>query len=158
MSDPDAVLREVLEPILREAVVVLSAPAEPPGDEKERLAARLSACAEAAQASLGERAREDRVHRIIGAAASSAMALTLGAGVVPQPEVVSRLEEGLELLAAGSWPPEDQDPADECRGGTAVDRGDGAVPGARRFDHPGPPEAVQRRGTRSVRSANKEST
>ena len=44
--------------------------------------------------------------------ASAAMALSLGGEVAPLPEIAERLREGLRLMAAGSWSPEDQDPAD----------------------------------------------
>lgn len=111
-ADPDAVLEELVAPALREAAAALSAGPSTP-EEGERLAALLSAAAESAQRALGDRAAQTRIHRIVGAAASGAMALTLGAGTVPPDEIVRRLQEGLDLLAAGSWPPEDQDPAEE---------------------------------------------
>jgi hypothetical protein len=41
------------------------------------------------------------------------MALSLGPDVVPSADVRRRIEDGLRLMAAGSWPPEDQDPAEE---------------------------------------------
>jgi len=117
-ADADAVLRELLEPVLREAVASLAALAaagDAPdiGDDiRRRQADRLAKAAEAAQEALGQQARDPRVHRIIGAAASAAMALSLGGGVVPDADVIARLGEGLEQMSAGSWPPEDQDPAD----------------------------------------------
>jgi|GEM_PF-482369 len=107
----DDVLRSVIAPALREAADALTAAPLADG-ERERLAALLSAAAEDAQRALGEKARDPRIHRIVGAAASGAMALTLGGGVAPA-DIAKRLEEGLALMAAGSWPPEDQDPADE---------------------------------------------
>jgi hypothetical protein len=111
VTDADAVLREVLEPALREGIESLSRLSAASG-ERRRLGERLAAAAELAQERLGERAREPRVHRIIGAAASASMALALGDDVVPAGDVTRRLRDGLALLAAGSWPPEDQDPAE----------------------------------------------
>jgi len=112
VTGADAVLREVLEPALRDGIAVLS-DASAEGDDRRRLGARLAAAAELAQERLGDQARKPRIHRIVGAAASAAMALSLGDGVVPISDVRERLREGLDLVAAGSWPPEDQDPADE---------------------------------------------
>ncbi|RDV43604.1 hybrid sensor histidine kinase/response regulator [Leifsonia sp. ku-ls] len=111
-ADPDALLEGLVAPALREAAAALSARPLTPG-ESERLAGLLSDASERAQRALGDRARDPRLHRIVGAAASGAMALTLGAGTVPAADIVERLQEGLRLLAAGSWPPEDQDPAEE---------------------------------------------
>lgn len=111
-ADPDTILRSLVAPALREAAAALSAHPPMP-EEGARLAGLLSSAAERAQQALGDRARDPRIHRIVGAAASGAMALTLGAGTVPAADIVRRLEEGLDLLAAGSWPPEDQDPAEE---------------------------------------------
>ncbi|MEN0085220.1 MAG: PAS domain S-box protein [Leifsonia sp.] len=112
VADPDAVLEELVAPALREAAAALSAHAPTP-EEGERLAALLSTAAERAQRALGDRAADPRIHRIVGAAASGAMALTLGGGTVSPADIVQRLEEGLGIMAAGSRPPEDQDPADE---------------------------------------------
>ena len=111
MTDVDAVLREVLEPALRDGLAALSDASIAPGD-RSRVGERLAAAAESAQQRLGERAREPRIHRIIGAAASASMALTLGDGMVPISDVRARLREGLDLVTAGSWSPEDQDPAE----------------------------------------------
>lgn len=108
--DPDAILRTLVEPALRDAVAVLS-DGVPSEAERERLRAALTAAAESSQLALGERASDPRIHRIVGAAASAAMALAFGADLVAPTDVVGRLEEGLRLMAAGSWPPEDQDPA-----------------------------------------------
>ncbi|WP_431246003.1 hypothetical protein [Leifsonia xyli] len=110
MTDADAVLRSALVPVLRDAVAVLSGAPSP--EERADLATRLAAAAEESQRALGEDAREPRIHHIVGAAASASMALSLGDGVVPTADIVERLREGLRLGAAGSWPPEDQDPAD----------------------------------------------
>ncbi|TDP98400.1 MULTISPECIES: PAS domain-containing hybrid sensor histidine kinase/response regulator [unclassified Leifsonia] len=109
---PEAVLRSLVEPALREAVAALQA-GLPSETERERLRASLTAAAESSQLALGDRASEPRIHRIVGAAASAAMALSFGADIVPVAEIRERLEEGLRLMAAGSWPPEDQDPAAE---------------------------------------------
>ncbi len=109
MTDVAAVLREVLEPALQDAIAALSGTGIGPGDRR-RLADRLAAAAEVAQRRLGEEAREPRLHAIVGVAASASMALALGDGVVPISEVRERLQEGLQKTA-GSWPPEDQDPA-----------------------------------------------
>ncbi|WP_431198044.1 hypothetical protein [Leifsonia xyli] len=111
MTDADAVLREELEPALREGIAALSGASIVPGDP-DGLADRLGAAAERALERLGERAREPRIHRIVGAASSASMALALGGGVVPVADVRGRLQEGLDLLTAGSWSPEDQDPAE----------------------------------------------
>jgi PAS domain S-box-containing protein len=128
--DAAALLRAILEPALREAAAALAALAaervEPGGEavgepgepvalaaaERERLSTLLATAAEAAQQALGDRASEPRIHRIVGAAASAAMALSFGAEVVPLSEVRRQLDEGLRILAAGSWSPEDQDPAE----------------------------------------------
>jgi len=106
-----ATLVGLLEPALRDAIATLATP-QPEEDELGRVAASLAAAAEAAQRALGEEARDPRIHRIVGSAASAAMALSLGDGLVPLAEVRGRLQEGLDLLTAGSWPPEDQDPAE----------------------------------------------
>lgn len=106
----DAVLAALLAPALREAAEALLAGSLTEA-ERERLHGLLAGAAEAAQRALGDRARDPRIHRIVGAAASGAMALSLGSDAVPLEDVRRRLEEGLALLAAGSWPPEDQDPA-----------------------------------------------
>lgn len=98
---PDGTLAELLAPALHEAIARLSA-GRPDAAERERVAGLLAAAAEAAQEALGEAARDPRIHRIIGAAASSAMALSLGGDVVPVADVTARLREGLERLAAGS--------------------------------------------------------
>ncbi|MGH1526595.1 PAS domain-containing hybrid sensor histidine kinase/response regulator [Leifsonia sp. L25] len=110
VTDADAVLRSALVPVLRDAVAVLSGAPSP--EERADLATRLAAAAEESQRALGEDAREPRIHHIVGAAASASMALSLGDGVVPTADIVERLREGLRLGAAGSRPPEDQDPAD----------------------------------------------
>lgn len=100
-GDADAVLRRMLAPALTEAESSLEG--APPGSpERSRLAALLAAAAEDAQQALGDRAREPRLHRIVGAAASTSMALALGDGLVADADVRARLREGLELLAAGS--------------------------------------------------------
>ncbi|WP_285114972.1 PAS domain S-box protein [Leifsonia sp. fls2-241-R2A-40a] len=111
-SDTEEVLHSVLEPVLREAAAALAA-GEPSEEERVRLHDLLAGAAEAAQRTLGDRARNPRIHRIVGAAASAAMALSFGLGTVPTDDVRQRLEEGLDLMAARSWPPEDQDPAAE---------------------------------------------
>ncbi|WP_310132300.1 hypothetical protein [Leifsonia shinshuensis] len=98
--------------VMSDAVDALGAGAAEDATVRERVASRLAEAAEAAQRALGERARDPRIHRIVGAAASSAMALSLAGAAVPTGDVVARLQEGLRELAAGSWPPEDQDPAD----------------------------------------------
>jgi hypothetical protein len=113
MIDPaDAVLRDLLRPALIDALETLAA-GRLTGEEAARLSALLGSAAEEAQRALGERAREARTHRIVGAAASASMALSLGPDVVPSADVRRRIEDGLRLMAAGSWPPEDQDPAEE---------------------------------------------
>lgn len=101
MTDADAVLREVLQPVLREGIAALGDASIAPG-KRRRLGERLAAAAEQAQERLGERSREPRIHRIVGAAASASMALALGDGMVPLAEVRARLQEGLDLLTAGS--------------------------------------------------------
>ena len=111
MTGAHATLVGLLEPALRDAIAALSAPRPDPG-EQARVAAGLAASAEAAQRALGDDARDPRIHRIVGSAASAAMALSLGEGLVTLTEVRGRLQEGLDLLTAGSWPPEDQDPAE----------------------------------------------
>lgn len=109
---PEAVLRSLVEPALREAIAALQA--GPPSEaERERLRASLTAAAESSQLALGDRASEPRIHRIVGAAASAAMALSFGADLVPVADIRERLEKGLRLLAVGSWSPEDQDPTAE---------------------------------------------
>src|SRR5206468_5632247 len=105
-----AVLHRILEPALREAATALRV-GEPARDERDRLGVLLSAAAEDAQLALGDRARDPRLHRIVGAAASGAMALALDQDAVSAAQIRERLEEGLAEIAAGSWPPEDQDPA-----------------------------------------------
>ncbi|MEV8213386.1 hypothetical protein [Leifsonia sp. NPDC077715] len=111
MTDDDAALRDGLEPALRDAIARLSDASVTP-DGRRLVGERLAAAAERAQERLGERAREPRIHRIVGAAASASMALALGDGMVPVSEVTERLRDGLDLLTAGSWSPEDQDPAE----------------------------------------------
>lgn len=110
MTGAHATLVALLEPALRDAISALAAP-RPGEGGLAGVAASLAAAAEAAQHALGEEARDPRIHRIVGSAASAAMALSLGEGLVPLAEVRGRLQEGLDLLTAGSWPPEDQDPA-----------------------------------------------
>ena len=111
MTGAHATLLSLLEPALRDAIAALTAP-PPDAGEQARVATSLAAAAETAQRALGEGARDPRIHRIVGSAASAAMALSLGDGLVPLAEVRGRLQEGLDLLTAGSWPPEDQDPAE----------------------------------------------
>ncbi|MGO4301686.1 hypothetical protein [Leifsonia sp. RAF41] len=111
MTEPDRALLGVLEPALREAIAALSAP-QLDVLERARVSALLASAAEEAQRLLGELARDPRIHRIVGAASSAAMALSLADGIVPLAEVSGSLQGGLRLLAAGSWPPEDQDPAE----------------------------------------------
>ena len=111
MTGARATLIVLLEPALRDAIAALTAPG-PDASELQTVASSLAAAAEAAQRALGDDARDPRVHRIVGSAASAAMALSLGDGLVTLAEVRGRLQEGLELLTAGSWPPEDQDPAE----------------------------------------------
>lgn len=110
MTDARTTLVRLLEPALRDAIAALGAQ-RPDGGERARAATSLAAAAESAQRALGEDARDPRIHHIVGAAASAAMALSLGDGLVPLAEVRGRLQEGLDLLTAGSWPPEDRDPA-----------------------------------------------
>ncbi|MGO4534711.1 hypothetical protein [Leifsonia sp. 2MCAF36] len=109
--DPDATLMRLLGPAFREAIGVLEA-GPPDAHERERLASLLADAAEAAQRELGEHARDPRIHLIVGSAASSAMALSLGDDVVPLADVLGRLRKGRQLLSAGSRSPEDQDPAE----------------------------------------------
>ena len=111
MTEPGGALPGVLESALREVIAALSAP-QLDALERARVAARLAAAAEEAQRLLGVRARDPRIHRIVGAASSAAMALSLADGIVPVADVRGSLQEGLRLLTAGSWPPEDQDPAE----------------------------------------------
>jgi hypothetical protein len=63
------------------------------------LADELSAAAEEAQRRLGPAAGDPRVHRIVGSAASAAMALALTDAAVPTADIVDRLREGLADLA-----------------------------------------------------------
>jgi len=111
VTESDSALTGVLEPALREAIAALSVP-RPDALERARVAALLATAAEEAQRSLGEHARDPRIHRIVGTASSAAMALSLADGIVPLADVKRSLQEGLSLLTAGSWPPEDQDPAE----------------------------------------------
>jgi two-component system, cell cycle sensor histidine kinase and response regulator CckA len=103
------VLRAVIGPALRSAADALAS-GEPPAD-RESLRELLAAAAERAQRDLGDRARDPRVHAVVGAAASAAMALSLSDGVVPDAEIRGRVIGGLAQLRAESWSPEDQDPA-----------------------------------------------
>jgi hypothetical protein len=102
----DAVLRRELEPALREAATALDAVsasgAALGGADRDRLSTLLADAAERTQRELGVRALDPRVHRIVGAAAASAMALTLGADAVPAGQVRDRLAAGLDEIAAGS--------------------------------------------------------
>jgi two-component system cell cycle sensor histidine kinase/response regulator CckA len=98
---PEERLAVLLAPAFREAIARLSAE-RTEAAERESVAGLLAAAAEAAQEALGEAARDPRIHRIVGAAASAAMALSLGGDSVPMADVTARLREGLAMLAAGS--------------------------------------------------------
>ena len=115
---PQAVLRRVLLPALRAAVRELERLDSAPLDaaDRERLAAMLASAAERAQLELGERSREPAAHRVIGAAASAAMALSFGEDAAGASGVRSHLATAVQAVEAaddeaGSWSPEDQDPA-----------------------------------------------
>ncbi|MDN4613285.1 PAS domain S-box protein [Leifsonia sp. F6_8S_P_1B] len=101
-----AVLIDVVAPVLRRAIVALEAPV---ADDVAiaALAAELAATAEEAQRRLGAAARDPRIHGIVGAAASAAMALALAEAGVPREDVTARLREGLADLAAFAAAPAD---------------------------------------------------
>ncbi|WP_233265570.1 hypothetical protein [Leifsonia sp. AG29] len=106
----DRVLNEVVAPAMEAAADELAS-GEPDADARARLAESLRAAVEEALGRLGERARDPEVHRIVGAAASSAMALSLGTGAplgLSASLIEGRLREGLALMAARPWSPEDQ--------------------------------------------------
>lgn len=92
-GSPDAILTELVAPALRRAASALESGA---GD-RAAIADDLAATAEEAQRRLGPAGRDPRIHRVVGAAASGAMALALGAAV-PTADVVARLREGLAEL------------------------------------------------------------
>jgi hypothetical protein len=90
----ESVLTAVVVPALERALAAL----REPGADRPALSADLAAAAEDAQRRLGERARDSRLHRIVGAAASAAMALALPEGMVPAADIRAHLEAGLRLL------------------------------------------------------------
>jgi CheY-like chemotaxis protein len=116
LEPAETVLAEVIAPALARAVDALTGDRDGGSDgargdrdgrdggsaddaARTALADDLSAAAEEAQRRLGPAAGDPRVHRIVGSAASAAMALALTDAAVPTADIVDRLREGLADLA-----------------------------------------------------------
>jgi signal transduction histidine kinase/FixJ family two-component response regulator len=93
----EGILTDVVGPALARAVEALSDSLA--AADRLAVADELATTAQEAQRRLGASARDPRVHRIIGAASSAAMALGLTEADVPTADIVGRLREGLAELA-----------------------------------------------------------